>query len=1099
MSFLPINAQVLSSVDFNNPPADKHITTWWHWMNGYITKEGITRDLEAMKQQGIHSASILNVHRPFAAEARSNIDRGGHFVLIKEAEIEKWHQVEFGTDEWLDLFYFALQEADRLGMTIGTANCDGWSESGGPWISPEMSMKQFVWSKNYINGGKTIQIQLKEPSSKMNFYRDAFVVAFKSKGENSFDKARPKLILSNEEPAQILVDGNPNTFINLKQEKLRINFKKPFQTNVLCLYLGKTGKTVLQPIDIYVETSEDGQNYTQIARLKTSDVNNLIKFDIPETISQYYRVSFNNSNKDIVVGEVYLLQKGESGRFEGNVSHYSVKTSAIRAYQMDDFWSENNPVPENIIPSVEEVVDLTSYMDSTGILTWKAPKGSWTVLRFGYTTTEKKNHPASPAGIGLECDKMDTTALNLHFKSFPQKLIDKAGDLKGKTFTYFLVDSWEAGLQNWSKNFASEFEKRRGYSLIPYIPILCGEFIQNTECVEAFLHDFRKTIGDLIVENYFDHLAELCHRQGMELHSEGIYGDETTPPVDVIRTYKYCDVPMTEFWARIQAHHWPFPTKLEKEMKYVMPQHSALLYDKPIIAAEAYTGYAIFSDSPIDLKLFGAQAYAEGVTNMALHSYVHQSKEMKPGFTLGIYGQTFNRYNTWYKYAKSFFDEQARTQYMLQGGNRCADALIYVGDKKPAIECKADELEKLLPENTKYNYCNQEVLLNRVSVKNGKLYIDNDKEFQVLILRDKEMDLVTVQKLQTLVKEGAMVFGAKPEHTLSWGNYKNETRRLRDIADEVWGTLVNAPVHKYGKGMVVTSLPELAKRMKSDVSVEGIGINDIFYLHKQRKDQDIYYIVNHSDTTNLYYSASFRQSGKIVYLWDPMDGKKYSVCPINDNGEKTTMILSMRPKQSFFVTFCTKNEGYSEYPVYHPEKNDSSYTHILKIARAKGTMTFEDEPLLGTKEISGFTSLTASSDSLIKYYSGEVTYKIDLDIPANLISKKHCIFMKLPSFGSTARVEINGEFVGDIWDPTYKLEITNYLRRNNNKAIIRVTNPWRNRLIGDRIQNRGKKSTWATSPGIDRYDPVPIISENAELIPSGISQPILLYIQECNL
>ena len=81
---------------------------------------------------------------------------------------------------------------------------------------------------------------------------------------------------------------------------------------------------------------------------------------------------------------------------------------------------------------------------------WDAPEGNWTIIRFGYTSTGATNGPATKEGTGLECDKMDTSALNLHWVNYPQKLIDHAGKYAGNTFKFLLIDSWECGYQNWT-------------------------------------------------------------------------------------------------------------------------------------------------------------------------------------------------------------------------------------------------------------------------------------------------------------------------------------------------------------------------------------------------------------------------------------------------------------------------------------------------------------------------------------------------------------------------------------------------------------------------------------------------------------------------
>ena len=174
----PSEQNQLNESEFKNPPASVKIHTWWHWLDGNITKEGITKDLEAMKEQGIVQATILNV---------------GLFG-DRDFGVKK---VIFNTPEWFEMFQWALKEANRLGISIGVHNCDGWSTSGGPWITPEMSMKQYVWTKTIINASQQEAIQLKQPFANLNFYKDVAVVAIKSDNPlNSFQRAAPVVLLN---------------------------------------------------------------------------------------------------------------------------------------------------------------------------------------------------------------------------------------------------------------------------------------------------------------------------------------------------------------------------------------------------------------------------------------------------------------------------------------------------------------------------------------------------------------------------------------------------------------------------------------------------------------------------------------------------------------------------------------------------------------------------------------------------------------------------------------------------------------------------------------------------------------------------------------
>ncbi len=840
---------------------DAGVGTWWHWMNGHITREGITKDLEAMKAAGLESATIFNAYRPFGSQflmpqtAKEN---------VRDIDETTMPTVKFASPEWMALFRFALDEAARLGMTIGAANCDGWSESGGPWITPELSMKELVWS---TDGSR--------PMSREGFYRDIAVV-----------------------------------------------------------------------------------------------------------------------------------------------------TNGAKVY------------------------------------------------RFGYTTNGKKNHPASPEGCGLECDKMDSRALEFHFAHYPQWLLDAAGPHVGKTFKYFLVDSWECGFQTWTEKFPEEFKARRGYDPIPWLPALAGDTVGTKEDSAAFRHDFALTCSDLVIENYFKRLAELCHERGMLLFSEGIYGWDNLPAVDVLKTYKYCDVPMTEFWAKVYAHTWPYKMEYREPLRHFSPQHAALLYGKPIVACEAYTGYGIYSDSPFDLKPYGDRAYAHGLNKMILHSYVHQPTDAAPGLTLGIYGQAFNRLNPWYNFSQDFWKYHERIQEMLQGGAFVADSLVYIGDVLPAFEMKDDEIARLLPPGRTFQYINGDVLLSgRVKAKDGLIWLDDDKCYRELIVRHDALDLATMEKLASLHAAGATIGGVKPVRSLRLMNREKETARVQALAGAIWGETAFKPS--------CTGVADIGFASSGDLATT-------WTRHVRKDGKDIYFIANAFDFMERSLSLTFsnrvaKESHAVVY--DPETGKR---CRLDcDDGATGRFTLHLRPRQAIFLIF---GEDATNLADYANEVANLRIADTLVFRGAEGTITFESDPDIAPLEIGEFRSLTECADPDVKYYCGILRYDFTLDLPDAKEGGK--LLLEIPQFGSTAEVTLNGKRIGTIWDPYAPLDITGAAVSGVNHFSIRVTNPWRNRLIGDLSQNRGAKQSFTTSPGIDKYDMKPYISLKSDLIPTGISRPI---------
>ena len=149
LAIVPLHAAESLDALFANPPAGAHPHTWWHWNNGNISKEGITLDLEAMKRIGVTGAQIFNVR-----------------------QCDLLGPITTGSPEWMALTQHAIKEANRLGIELAIHNCPGWSESGGPWITPEISMQKVVWTEKPVKGGEHFTGTLPQPEAVKGFYRD---------------------------------------------------------------------------------------------------------------------------------------------------------------------------------------------------------------------------------------------------------------------------------------------------------------------------------------------------------------------------------------------------------------------------------------------------------------------------------------------------------------------------------------------------------------------------------------------------------------------------------------------------------------------------------------------------------------------------------------------------------------------------------------------------------------------------------------------------------------------------------------------------------------------------------------------------------------
>lgn len=1087
---------------FQNPPDSFAVHTWWHWMDNAITKDGITKDLESMKEQGISQATILNVSQ------MNEVDMGITPVI-------------FNTPEWYGMFKWSLQEANRLGIKIGMQNCDGWATSGGPWITPENSMKRCTWSKTIVSGGQPVSLRLPEPGARNDFYRDIRVLAFKTfETDNSFRKALPKIQVDGNQTLrnlhdgnkdmepfrefpfqythEILHDGNPLSATDVKEGSvIDIAFKEPFSSEKLALHFRRRFQR--RPysevhFNVILKASSDGKTYREVSRIIDPGLNHTRVFEFSTVSARFYRLIIQDQNdsekgRGLTLAELELLKSDELPRYNTPISHHLEKTVTTKAESIPDFFSDNLNPSEMVQPS--DVFDITEFMDANGLLSWNVPQGNWTILRVGYTTTGHTNHPATKAGRGLEVDKMDTTALNVHFKNFPLKLIEHAGQFTGNTFRFLLIDSWECKYQNWTAKFPEEFEKRRGYSIHSWLPVICGVVVESSEATERFLQDYRQTIADLIEENYYRHYSKLCRAHGLEAHAEVIYGgdkgDGATifPPVDNLKSNSYMDLPMVEFWAPGINY------KPVKQATVTMVADAAALYGKSIVGSEAYTGYANYEESPWDLKLYGDNAFCSGINQMILHSYVHQPDERNPGFTLGPFGQSFNRHIPWWEFSSQWFDYQARVQYVLQQGVRSADLLYFTGNKLYERDIEEKGVYTI-PYGYSVQRCNSDILLNHSSVKNGKIVLSNGMSYQLLLIPgDEGMELASLKRIAELVKQGAILVGPKPSRTLSYKNHEDEEKELLALVDVLWGNPKgnSTEENQYGKGKVfpVTDIQSVCNviGLKTEFYSPKGDSENLLCITKKVGDDDIFYVVNQEDKP-VDRVCSFRVSGKYPEIWDPAYGSVTIPSEFSETDGVINIPISFQPRESLFFVFKKKkSEGI-------PKRQ--KVQEIFQLNKINGTVSFNsvgsNEPLA----IDTLKSLSAYDKPAIKYFAGIADYKITFDLPGD-ISKVSPLFISPGDFKSSCQVTLNGLLLGNTTFPDYRFDVTGLVKETGNVLEIRVGNNFQNRMVGDYVENGELKHVWTTNPSQGKSD-ARFPNKNTSLQKSGLIGPVKFYSYE---
>jgi hypothetical protein len=1126
-----IHGAVVSSANpipenFALPPFDCGPWVYWFWLDVNVTREGITADLEAMKKVGIAGVLIMDVDEGTPASFNGS---------------------QFGDSKWYELFQFACEEAGRLGIEVNMTNDAGWCGSGGPWITPELSMQVIVWSTTAIAGGESVNVQLPQPESRMDYYGEIAVLAFPT-------------------PA----------------------------------------------------AEKTGQSYR-----------------IPDFVG---------------------LSEGRRPGHPGAGAEYNNPT------RLD--WET---IPANEMIQKSGIIDVTEKMDAHGVLRCELAPGDWTVLRFGHTTTGIANHPAPVGGLGLETDKLSRKATLFQFDALMGRIIKNIGPLAGKTLVATHIDSWEIGVQNWTPTMCSDFKRLRGYDLLPYFPVLTGRAIESPEISQRFLWDFRKTIQELLVENYAVAMREVASRHGLRLSIEGYAGQ---PASDVLYGGQAVE-PMGECWS------WPRFGERGTVTEMTSAGH---VYGRKIIGQETFTAGADekWLGHPAVVKDIGDWTFCEGINRFVFHRYAMQpwtNPHYGPGISMGPWGLHYERTQTWWNLSKTWHDYVARCCYMLRQGYFVADICYMQPEGSPTRFSPPEAGPEPSPDGATYpfppgkrqgnpprrpgyNYdaCPPELVLERMEFSDGFLTLLGGMKYRVLVLPDSPtMTPALLKKIKKLVDAGATVIGPKPGKSPSLVSYPHCDAEVQRLSGELWDG---------GKIISGTTAAEVLRKqgLRPDFECDQPMVR---WTHRRTEDMDIYFVANGAVAGKYPYAgspmvvnASFRAAGARPEIWDPETGR-ISPVALYDTSDGTTRIPLVLPATASVFVIFRKGEasdavqtvkrisrdgktilladGWQAQPkieilsaVYGKpgepqhtrdaaadvrkliESGESAFP-VMKIAEMGGdpdldvaktldircridgkerNLEFHDGDTvefnvigeippavvevardgamqlcvtqpgdyecvigpgerLGSKrsgpaetihesvpsvpepvEIRGpwtvgfpegwgapaelnlpkLISLNEHSDSGVKYFSGTATYRCQFDVPQELLVADHRITLDLGKVAVMADVKLNGQPLGVLWKAPFQLDVTAGLVVGQNTLEIAVANLWVNRLIGDQQlpsdterKENGTLKKWPqwlldgkSSPtGRLAFTTWELWRKNDRLVESGLIGPVRLVTTVC--
>lgn len=1037
---------------FVTPPSSVQTGTYWYWIEGNISKEGVEKDLEAMKAAGINRAFVANIGGAGTGDPNSQ------------------YKVEFMSDEWWNITRAALKKATELGIDIGMFNSPGWSQSGGPWIKAGQTMRYLNSSRTVVKGPGQVTVKLPQPADE---FQDVKVVAFPNP-----TPAGTVLTTANASITAVpsmgdltaLTDGDNSTdvrFATNGEYIIEINPQDWFTARSIVVRPAPASINTdveLQAMDAdgrYQTVSRFNINRTRDWKKVGFDPYTDVAMSFDPVKSDSYRVVFRSVDAGAGIAELALSSVPRVERYKEK-SLAKLFQSEVPAW--DEYLWREQPQADDRSMAVqpEQVIDLSDKMTTDGTLTWDVPEGEWTVLRTGMTPTGVVNEPACPDATGYEVDKLSRKHAEEHFDAYIGEILRRIPADERKSFKLLVQDSYEVGGQNFTDDMIPVFKERYGYDPVPYLPVLSGVVVGSQHDSDAFLWDLRRLVADKISYDYVGGSREVAHKHGLTtwLENYGHWGF----PGEFLQYGGQADEVGGEFWAD------PPLGDIENRLA----TSCAHIYGKKLTSSETSTSAGpSFVRTPSSLKQRMDRFFTYGVNNTVLHLYISQPSEDRLPGSNAWFGTEFNRNNTWFKHMDLYTQYIKRCNYMMRQGWYQADVAYFIGEDAPRM---VGIMEPWIPAGYQFEHMNAEVIMRDMTVKDGMLTLPHGVQFKVLVLprRLKTMRPELLEKIERLILDGAIVMGPAPERSPSLQNQPEADRRVKEMAARIWGDVdgVNVKQRRYGKGMICDGLDfeTLFAQLGyvPDCKVPD-GMN-VYQGHQKDGDTDIY-ILSNQDNRALTMDVAFRVTGKQPELWDPVTGVIRKL-PAFRQEEKTTVVpMKLEKNECVFVVFREKGEPSAT-------TLEANYPAPLRTQEATGEWDVTFESAFKTPSPVRMATLDNLSDNpndSIRYFSGTATYTTSVSL--DRAGRGEHMFMAFDNVGTMAKVYINGKYAGGVWTAPYRLDVTDFVKNGRNDVKVEVVNTWVNRIVGDMNLPESERETYLFVNHLNAKTPLP---------PSGI-------------
>ena len=968
--------------------ADTHKPwTFWYWMYGAVSEAGIKADLQAMKDVGLGGCYLMPI--------RDVDEKPEYEGNAQQLTPQFWKMVDY-----------AMQQSDSLGLEMGIHICDGFALAGGPWITPEESMQKIVSMQTTITGGTGKRYILMQPGGYEGYYED--IACFAIPSENCELCVNPATFKPVVTTSKTITRDDNGTF--RASEAGWIQYEYPETVTFHSVEIIPSGNN-LQSQRLKMFVRDDDEDWSLVKQFapprqgwQNTDYN--FTYAIPKTSGRYFRFE-------------WTPEETEPGSEDLDAAKWKpvLKLKEIRLsdQQRIDQWEGKSGLVWRIAPetSAEDITDeecvkledIRRVELKNGRLAEPLPEGTWLVVRIGHTSTGHTNATAG-GGKGLECDKFSETAVRKQVGNWFGEFMKRPHH---DVVKYMHVDSWECGSQNWSKDFAEEFQRRRGYDLLPWLPVMVGIPIESAAKSEAVLRDVRQTINDLLQERFFKTVKACAQEYGVLLSCESV---APTMVSNGMEHYQYADMPMGEFWLNSPTH--------DKPNDMLDAISGAHVYGKNIVQAEGFTEVrGVWDETPASIKALLDRNFALGMNRLFFHVNTHNPwLDRKPGMTLDGIGLFFQRDQTWFPEAKPFVDYIIRCQTLLQKGKPVIDIAVYTGEEMPSRAFTPDRLVPMLPglfgaervasERQRLANVGQPMVESPVGVNHSAGILDL-KDW-INPLHGYQYDSMNKDALLT------QPFNYQVLVVPHWVLVSPEAKKRIEELRRQGVLIIDKP---YNESTFEKVAPDV-------ILPEGIA-----YTHRTGEGEDIYFLSNQTDQQQTF-SPNFRENKGKAVVYNPLTDESYDY----------QGTITLPAYGSLFVSYRQSDYSHTGNKIFpHWEQN------IPTLGKNNGSWTVSFREVGLTLKNQHLFDWSQHADDRIRYFSGHARYTTTWKLKKQEVPTGRA-WLSFPNVKDIAHVWINGKDCGIAWTAPYEVEITGALKKGKNIIGIEVVNTWHNALRG---------------------------------------------------